>query len=488
MRTPRTKTSKLTIISALALVAFVPALAAQEAPSAVVSPDSSLVPGKAAGSDFGSDVVDFLNGPGVPGPLSPLGETLHATGFKPILNMIAVDINNGGVGYETGKHESLMLFNVGLDTDLQKLVGLNGATVHFNYLYVPGPHDNGNFFGNYGADSLVGNAGPFIPYVSHMTQFTWEQKLFDERLDLEAGKANAGNYFAKSLCNQGFVCQGISLQDGVGFAPPPYSNVGARAAYKVTPEVTAQVGFWQFNTAFPFSRGWSEGWTGSVNTPAAFGSQHIVHPNQSLYLGNVTYETTYKTDRYPRYYELMFYHNDGTQIDMSTGNTHSGSNGIYVGGRQTVWREAGESPAPRPTAVSVYSSLYASFDPNAGRNGVRSAQDELDAGVILEGPFHSRPFDSYSLKFIWQHVSPSQQRAMQAANTNYTVGPDEKAFGVDANFPLAGSVILAPWALYVLDPNALQSTENGAHYNGNPKSGVAFGVNVVVLLDKMLGL
>lgn len=473
MRQARTKTSELAIVSVLALLAFAPASVAQEAP--------------AAGSDFGSGVVDFLNGPGVPGPLAPLGEKLHAAGFTPKLNMIAVDINNVSEGDKTGKHESLMLFNVGLDTDLQKLIGLNGSTVHFSYLFVPGPHDNGNYFGSYGADSLVGNSGPFIPYVSHMTQFTWEQKLLGDRLDLEAGKSNAGNYFAKPLCNQPFVCQGISLQDGVGFAPPPYANLGARAAYQITPEVTAQGGYWRYNTAFPFSKGW-EGWTGSVNTPAAFGSQHIVAPNDGVYLGNVTYETTYKTDRYPKYYELMFYHNDGKQIDMLTSKTHDGADGMYVGGRQTIWREAGESPAPRPTAVSVYSSLYASFDPKAGVPGAYSVQDEVDAGVTLEGPFHSRPFDSYSLKFIWQHVSSDQQKFMKAFNTNYTVGPDEKAFGVDANFMLAGSVILSPWALYVLDPNALQASENYTSYNGNPKSGFAVGVNVVVLLDKMLGL
>ncbi|WP_158240484.1 carbohydrate porin [Telmatospirillum siberiense] len=463
----------MAIVSAIALLAFAPASVAQEAP--------------ATGSDVGSDVMDFLNGPGVPGPLAPLGKKLHAAGFTPKLNMIAVDINNLSEGEKTGKHESLMMFNVGLDTDLEKLIGLNGSTIHFNYLYVPGPHDNGNYFGSYGADSLVGNSGPFIPYVSHMNQFTWEQKLFGDRLDLEAGKSNPGNYFAKSLCNQPFVCQGISLQDGAGFAPPPYANLGARAAYKITPEVTAQGGYWRYNTAFPFSKGW-EGWTGSVSTPAAFGSQYIVHPNVGMYFGNVTYETTYKTDRYPKYYELMFYHNDGKQIDMLTSKTHDGADGMYIGGRQTVWREAGESLAPRPTAVSVYGSLYASFDPNAGVPGAYSVQDEVDTGITLEGPFHSRPFDSYSVKFIWQHVSSHQQQFMKTFNTNYTVGPDEKAFGVDANFMLAGSVILSPWALYVLDPNALQATENGVSYNGNPKSGFAVGVNLVVLLDKMLGL
>jgi len=477
---PRTKTLELTVISALALMAFAPALAAQEAPSAG--------PGKAPGS---GGVLDYINGPGIPGPLAPLGDKLHAAGFKPTLNMVNVDINNGSMGEKTGKHESLMMFNVGLDTDLQKLVGLTGSTVHFNYLFVPGPHENGNIFGSNGGDSLIGNAGPFIPYVSHMNQFTWEQKLFGDRLDLEAGKSNAGNYFAKPLCNQGFLCQGISLQDGIGFAPPPYANLGGRAAYKITPDVTAQAGYWRYNTAFPFSKGW-EGMTGSVTIPAQYGpggnDLYLVHPNVGLYLANVTYETTYKTDRYPKSYELMFYHNDGKQTDMFTGKTHNGTDGMYVGGRQTIWREAGESPAPRPTAVSVYSSLYASFDPKAGVPSAYSVQDELDAGITLEGPFHSRPFDSYSLKFIWQHVSSDEQKFLKAFNTNYTTGPDEKAIGVDANFPLAGSVIVCPWAMYVMDPNALQASENYTSYKGNPKSGVAFGVNVVVLLDKMLGL
>lgn len=477
MRKFKTITSELAIVSALALMGFAPAAWAQEASN--------------ASNGFASDVVDFLNGPGFPGPLSPLGDTLHAAGFKPTLNMIAVDINDGTMGRQQGKHESLMMFNVGMDADLQKVVGLNGSAVHFRYLFVPGPHDNGNLFGSYGGDSIVGNSGPFIPYVSHLTKFTWEQKFLGDRLDIEGGKDNAGEHFAKPLCNGGFLCQGLSLQDGAGFAPPPYANLSGRVAYQVVPEVTAQVGYYRYNPLFPFTKGW-EGVTGSATIPSAYGpggnDLYVVHPNVGMYLGNVVYETTYATDPYPKHYELMLYHNDGPQTDPYTSQTHKGTNGMYLGARQTVWREQGNSGAPRPMAVSLYSSWYTSFDSKFGVHAAYGLQNEVDAGVILDAPFASRPFDSYSAKVIWHNLSSDEEKWLKSFNTNYTNGPNEVGVGVDANFMVAGSAILNPWVLYVMNPNVLQATENGVPTIGNPKNGVAFGVNLVVLLDKMLGL
>lgn len=497
MRTIRTKAPELAVISVLAWAMWAPASGAEEAQPVSVPAEATADPetGTAAGSGapdgadrgFGSAVADFLNGPGVPGPLSPLGEALHSAGFKPVLNLVGMDIHDLSMGETRGKHESLMLLTAGLDTDLQTLAGLHGSTVHFRYLYVPGPHDNGDLFGSYGGDSIVGNAGPFIPYVSHLTKFTWEQRLLDDRLDVEIGKSNAADSFAKPLCNQPFLCQGLSLQDSVGFAPPPYPNWSGRVAYDILPELTAQVGYWRYNTKFPFSRGW-EGWSGTVDLPARFGSAHISHPNVGLYLGNLVYQTTYKTDSYPKYYELMLYHNDGEQTDPYTGATHKGTDGMYIGGRQTVWRERGDSGAPRPTAVSVYSSLYASFDDHQGVSSALGLKHELDTGVTLEAPFASRPFDSYSLRFLWHRLTDGEVSYLRAYNTNYTRGADEMAAGVDANFMLAGSVIFSPWALYVWNPNTLQATQNGVSYNGNPKSGFAVGGTVVVLLDKILGL
>ncbi|WP_180966850.1 carbohydrate porin [Cohaesibacter celericrescens] len=420
-----------------------------------------------------SGLVDYLNGPGVPGPLAPLGEKLHEVGITPRISMLNILLANPSMGQETGKHERVTIFNLGFDTDLEKLVGLPGSTVRFQSLYVPDPFNIGTF-GAAAGDSFIGHSGPYIPKQWHLNQLTFEQKLFDDRFEAAFGVDNAGNYFGKALCNQSFLCQGASLQDGVGMNPPPYSNWSARASYDLTPEWTAQVGFWRDNSAFPFSTGW-EGWSGSVTAP---NGAKIVDPNSSLYLANLVYETTAQTDLYPKRYEAMLYYNDAEQTNPNTGEKHDGTSGIYIGGRQTVWRQ---DETPTSTSLSLYASMYASFD----QDNSFGLGSEVDAGVILQGPFESRPFDSYSLKFAWNHLTDDEQSYLEAQNTGtYTVGPDQFMMGVDANFMLAGNTIVQPWANYTWNVNTFENPS----YSGDPDDGFSVGVNMVLLLDKALGL
>ncbi|HBF31614.1 MAG TPA: porin [Rhizobium sp.] len=420
-----------------------------------------------------SGFVDFLNGDVPPGPLATLGKKLRDKGINLDLKAVNIFVSNPSMGLKTGQYENVFVLDMGVDLDLEKLMELEGSTVHFHYFYVPGTYNSGTF-GDYGGDSLIGNAGPFIPEEWHLTQLAWEQKLFDGKVDTSFGIDQAGNYFAKPLCNQGFLCQSGSLQTGVGINPPPYANWSARAAYHFTPEWTAQAGFWRSNAAFPFTNGW-EGWKGTVTLPNGV---ELEEPNSNLYLANLVYETTPKTDLYPRYYEAMFYHNDAEQTDLFTGKKHDGTNGIYLGGQQTVWRK---STDPASTSLALYASLYSSFD----QQNSYGLQNEVDAGVTLNGPFASRPFDSYSLKFVWNRVTPDAQSYLQASNTGvYTNGRDEISVGVDANFVIAGNLIFQPWVNYVWNPNTLQNPTA----SGTPKNGVAVGFNVIALVGKAMGL
>jgi porin len=293
-------------------------------------------------------------------------------------------------------------------------------------------------------------------------------------MDAAIGIDNAGNYFGVPICNQPFLCQSGTMQNSVGMNPPPYSNYSARVAYHFSPEWTAQIGYWRSNPAFPFTDGW-EGWGGTVTTPDGF---TIENPNSNLFLFNVVHELDAKTTLYPHRYELMFYYNDAAQTDPATGVVHSGTSGMYIGGRQSIWRASNK---PFATSVSAYASLYSTFDPQ-NEYGFGT---QVNAGVMLHSPFASRPLDSYSINFIWNHLTDSKQISLINANTGYyTVGPDEFSLGIDANLLVAGNFILQPWLKYVWNVNTFQNPV----FSGNPKDGWAFGLNYVVLLDRMLGL
>ncbi|WP_124800579.1 carbohydrate porin [Paraburkholderia phosphatilytica] len=403
------------------------------------------------------------------GPLSGLGATLNAWGFTPVLNLVQMYLGNPNVGQQTGNHEALTFISAGGDFDLQKIAGFNGATIHFQQLWVPFTNDLA--WGTKAGDILAGQPGPYVPQVSHLALFTWEQKAFGDRLDFEVGKSNPGLYFAAPVCNQGFGCQSAILQDNAGMNPPIYSNWGGRVRYNFTPAISVQAGVWRSNPAFPFTNGWE--WTDSV-------------PDSNTYLANAVYRTTYQTDPYPKSYELMLYYNTATQTDPFTAATHKGTSGLYFGGRQVVYRpDGGQSSIDDPTALSVFGTVTSSFDSHASRGLAMQGS----AGLILEAPFRSRPHDSYSVSFNWVTVTPHEQDYLQQQNlaaggTGYTVGRTETGLRLDANIAVTRSIVLSPYVMRTWNTN----TWGNPAYAGTPKNGYVFGVLASVFFDKMLGL
>lgn len=403
------------------------------------------------------------------GVLSGVGTTLNNWGFTPVFNLVQMYLDNPSVGQQTGNHEALTFISVGGDFDLQKIAGFNGATIHFQQLFVPFTTNLG--WGKQVGDVLAGQPGPYVPKVSHLTVFTWEQKAFNDRLDVEVGKSNPGLYFAAPVCNQGFGCQSAILQDNAGMNPPIYSNWGGRVRYNLTPALSVQAGVWRSNPAFPFTNGWE--WTDSV-------------PDSNTWLANIVYRTTYQSDPYPKSYELMFYHNTATQTDPFTLATHNGTSGMYVGGRQVVYRpDGGKSGVSDPTAFSVFGSLTTSFDAHASTGLAMTGI----AGVMVEAPFRSRPHDSYGLSFNWATLTPNEQNFLKQQNlaaggTGYTVGRTQFGLKLDANIAVTRSIVLSPYVMRTWNTN----TWGNPAFAGTPKNGYVAGVLASVFFDKMLGL
>jgi len=218
-----------------------------------------------------------------PRPLEKQGKWLDDRGISPHLGLTEFYLANPDVGIARGNHESLTLIDVGADFDLGKIAGWQGTRVHFNELYVP--YRNNLDFGAQAGDVLSSKSSPYIPRVSHLTLFTLEQKLLQDRLTLEGGISNAGNYFALPLCNIGLGC--TTLPDAAGANPAPYANWGARVNYQFTPALSTQFGVWRDNDAYPFTNGWERGAGTSGGNMS------------TTYLANVAYRTDFATDAYP---------------------------------------------------------------------------------------------------------------------------------------------------------------------------------------------
>lgn len=426
--------------------------------------------------------------PATPGrPFEEQGRGLADHGISPKLDMTQIYLRNPSTGLDTGNHESLTLFGIGADFDMQKLAGIDGGVVHFQQLYVPWTSNIA--YGGQVGGVTVGKPAPYIPKVSHLTLFTYEQRLLEDRLTLEAGKSNAGNYFALPMCNLPFGCVSPAiLQDTAGINPPPYANWGLRGAYDFSPRWRAQLGAWRSNNAYPFTNGWErrEGDSGGTLSTA--------------YLANLAYRTDFSISTYPTSFELMgFYNNrrqkdpyytvDGTSRATSQAEaaTHDGVRGFYLGAKQTFWRlDGGRAGERNPTALSVHGSLSHVFE-DTTETGVRN---QGDLGLILSGPFRSRPFDSYSVKASWAQLTDRQQgfleetHAVSSGGGDYRPGRDEYAISLDANFVLNDSIVLSPFVTRTFGASSWLNPRTGE----NPRDGYAFGVLLHVQLDQLLGL
>ena len=401
--------------------------------------------------------------------LSPVGTKLDQAGIHPEINLVQFWLGNPSLGERVHEQEALTLIAVGADLNLHKIARIPGATVHFEELFVPATADLE--YGGYVADEIGGQPPPYIPEVYHLTWFTWDQTLVENRLRFEIGKANPGRYFAKTVCNQEFTCQSPLLQyeGGAGVNPAPYANWLGRVVVNVTPSLQLQAAEWRSTAAFPWTNGWE--WNKTAT-------------DSNIYAFDASYRTPNPMDPRAKNYELLFTHNTATQVDPYTHATEHGVSGLYMGGKQAFW-VGGARKAPVPQSLSAFASTNIAFS----EHNTTGLTATANWGVLANGPFAKRPFDSYSLKMTWMRETPNEQLYLKAQNVaaggdGKIAGRDSIGIGPDANFILSKSVILSPYMVHTFHANTMMAPT----YGGKMQDGWTGGVLFVFLLDKMTGM
>jgi porin len=401
--------------------------------------------------------------------LSPLGTKLDRWGIHPEVNLVQFWLGNPSLGERPREQEALTLISVGGDFNMKTIARVGGATLHFEQLFVPATANNE--FGNWVGDEIGGQPPPYIPQVFHLTKFTWEQHLGENKLDVEFGKANMGHYIAQTVCNQEFTCQSPLLQweSGAGVNPAPYANWMGRVVWNVTQNVHVQAAEWRSTAAFPFTNGWEF---------------HKTATDSNVYGVNLYYRTPNPMAPNAKNYELLFTHNTATQHDVYTGGTEHGVNGLYLGGKQAFWIGQRRA-APIPASLSAFAATNIPFSEKNGAGLAGTAT----WGVQANGPFARRPFDSYSIKMTYMRETSDEQLYLKSQNlanggTGDVAGRNELSIGPDANFILSRSVIASPYMLHTFHANTMMNPAFG----GRAKDGWMGGVVMVFLLDKMTGL
>ncbi|WP_244121128.1 carbohydrate porin [Burkholderia gladioli] len=402
------------------------------------------------------------------------GQALQNFGITPSLSLTQFYLDNPSTGQQTGNHESLTLIAVGADVNLQKMLGVPGAIIHFQQLFAPSVVNT--LYGGQVGDSIVGQPSPYVPRKAYLTLFTWEQKFLEGRGTVEFGKSNAGNYFAVPVCEIPFGCFSPILQDAGQINPIVSANWGVRAAYKFTNEITAQVGVWKSDANYPYNNGWT--WSGQG-------------PTSNTYLANVTYRTDPQHDRYAKNYELLFFYNTASHDAFKspgpiTPGPFKGSSGIYFGGKQVVWHPDGDiADTPGSFSLSVFGNFTSTFD----QHNASGLESTGTLGLTAKGLLKSRPYDTFSARVIYTRNTASEQSFIEQTNlafggTGYNVGRNEYAVRIDANIIVTPTVIVSPYIVRTFNTNSWFMPFTTA----KPNNGMAYGIIATFLFDKMLGL
>ncbi len=342
-------------------------------------------------------------------------------------------------------------FFLGADADLGKLAGVSGAFLHAIGTLRDGHSLTNDLIGNsISVQEIYGGGQTY-----RLTYLSYEQKLFDDRVDIEVGRIPGQTAFLASPYYCNFQNNSVCGSPNVAFAdtnftyfPAPtwagvlktqltdryFFNVGA---YEVAPNSTLRtdhgVDFFEPATGF--------------NVPFELG-----------------YATTFKNDPYPRHYGV------GAIIDQST---YADAVIDQQGGQRVVTGLSGAQRFGRTAAYQRFDQYVYRPDPNSPRGlsifalaiegtGGRQVEDyEAELGAVYLGPFASRPLDSLDFVVSTQHYSDIGVAGIRASRIAQGLNPDtidrqETFFELNYGIQVAPSVRLTPNIQYILDPDQLR--------------------------------
>lgn len=336
---------------------------------------------------------------------------------------------------------------VGADLDMDRIAGIGGGTIHAAITNRHGESLSALALGNNtSVQEIWGTQN------THLAILTWEQKLFNDRLMIEAGRSQANIHFLNSpiYCNfQGNSGCGnpTFVFKNSNFTYFPASSWMIRAKAEVLPHVTVHVGAYEVNP--DRKRASDHGF--NFSTKNATG---VIVPWE---LG---YSNEGKGVRLPGHYIIGGWFDRGDYADplrddkggiaILTGRdpqTRKGRSGLYFRFDQRLTR-----PDPRSErGLSVFGVAMTNL------SGRVEESRFLDFGVVQTGTFAGRDADTIGFMISDQRFSNLAMERMRAARVS--AGGDaavsrhqymmELAYGAQ----LGPAIRISPNVQYILHPD-----------------------------------
>jgi porin len=357
-------------------------------------------------------------------------------GIAPTLTFVTDSLGNPSGGKEQGFTTAN---HVGLDLnfDLEKLCGLEGGSFLLSMSYRFGGSLSANYLHNAFTVQQVFGGETF-----HLINLAFQQKLFDDRVELRIGRIGTGDDFLVSPYNYAFVQNGFDGNPvGIFFNSPgmtAYPNDTWGALVKVRPTARTYIMGGVYNGDPSIRDNSNNGADFSMDGPV-FAIAEIAYQPNSLpgdrgLIGN---------------YKAGFWYDNSLFSDFNTGEFERGNWGFYTLFDQVLVR-FGEQGSHR--GFGIAGSFLMSPD-----QSISQMPYFFTAALVTRGIFPSRPVDIIGLGVVYGHFSndlQNFQRRTQQLDPNVGVQSHETVVELTYRLALLKSALyFQPDLQYVFRPD-----------------------------------
>lgn len=411
-----------------------------------------------------------------PSPIQQIGQTMYDHGIYFTGRYLGEFADNPTGGARQGADYAGEL-SFGATVDMEKLAGLKGGSFHVLFTQRHGNNLAAQTINNSVSVQQIYGGGQ----TAQLTIFTYEQKLFDDMVDVEFGRTDLGDEFQVSpfYCDfqSNAFCGNPDAMGKITSTPfYPVSIWGGRVLIAPSPNVYMKIGAYQSdpNTDPGAHHGFDWGTEGSNGflIPIEAGFKF----NQAGAVADNQYDVGVIFDR--THYSAPFFNAFGPE--------QFGRTAVYAQAQQMVYQPV----ADKPQGIYLFAQAMAGVS-----GGKQVANFEAEAGMIWQGIVASRPDDNLGfaisdvhynnryLNYLYDGVGNVNSRVAQGG----TELPDNNMMMMELHY----AVQINPWLnvmpnfQYIIHPDGQAFTKYPV---ANLNNAAVFGVQLFIDLPTLFGI
>lgn len=355
-------------------------------------------------------------------------------------------------------------FNLGGAIDLEKVLGWNDANLQLLITERSGRDITNDRL----TDPRTGTIGSSVQenygrgQTWRITTFAYQQKYFDNVLDIKVGRLPIGSDFDSTGCvfQNNSMCGGLVGHASTVWYNSPVGQWGGRIKVNFTPQIYGQVGAYEYNpTLLDSNNGFK------LNTSGREGTTYVAEVGWTPSLGAAGMAGKYMVGGYWNNATandvLKDVNGNFKQVSGQSADQLDGRYGMYAYARQQITTVNGDAKRGL--------SLFAHYSQYDKRSSTLDWQAQV--GAIYAGPFDARPQDSLAIGFSALHVNPALSRNQSLHNTvnaldNYSdpafqpVQHAEYAAEIHYDFKLTPWLMVRPNIQYLGSPGGVYEVDD----------------------------